>query len=75
MTQGKRDRAMVRNAYHERLPEILLDRRSKGSLTPFFGRMLASSVPFLRDYLLDGVLVQHHILDRDRTAATLDADR
>lgn len=74
LTCARRDRAMIRQAYAGRLPDLLLERRGKGCLTPFFGRMLAASVPFLRDYLLGGVLEQHHVLDRPRVAAVLDAD-
>lgn len=74
LTYGKRDRAMIRHAYAGRLPPILLERRGKGCLTPFFGRMLAASIPFLRDYLLGGVLDQHHLLDRDSLETVLDPD-
>lgn len=74
LTQAKRDRAMIRAAYRTRLPPILLERRGKGCLTPFFGRMLVASTLFLRDYLLGGVLVQHQVLDPASTAAVLDPD-
>lgn len=74
LTQGKRDRAMIRQAYAGRLPPILLERRGKGCLTPFFGRMLAASIPFLRDYLIGGVLDQHHLLDRKTLAIVLDPE-
>ncbi|SDA36911.1 asparagine synthase-related protein [Sphingomonas sp. NFR15] len=74
LTQGKRDRAMVRAAYVGRLPPTLLERRGKGCLTPFFGRMLAASTPFLRDYLLGGALVQNGVLDPASAAAVLDPD-
>ncbi|WP_175518323.1 asparagine synthase C-terminal domain-containing protein [Sphingomonas sp. OK281] len=74
LTQGRRDRAMIRQAYAERLPPILLERRGKGCLTPFFGRMLAASMPFLRDYLIGGVLDQHHLLDRETLAMVLDPE-
>ncbi|MCP8893176.1 asparagine synthase-related protein [Sphingomonas faeni] len=74
LTQGKRDRAMIRQAYAGRLPPILLERRGKGCLTPFFGRMLAASMPFLRDYLIGGVLDRHHVLDRETLAMVLDPE-
>lgn len=74
LTQGRRDRAMIRQAYAGRLPPILLERRGKGCLTPFFGRMLAASMPFLRDYLIGGVLHQHHLLDRKTLAMVLDPE-
>jgi asparagine synthase (glutamine-hydrolysing) len=74
LTEGRRDRAQIRGAYRDRLPAVLIERRGKGSLSPFYGRMLAASVPFLRGYLLDGLLVGHHLLVRDRLEAMLDAD-
>ena len=74
LTQGRRDRAMIRQAYAGRLPPILLERRGKGCLTPFFGRMLAASMPFLRDYLIGGVLDRHYLLDRETLAMVLDPE-
>lgn len=74
LTRGKRDRAMIREGYAHRLPQVLLDRRGKGCITPFFGRMLAASVHFLRDYLLGGLLVEQRVLDANRTAMVLDTD-
>lgn len=74
LTHARRDRAMIRVAYAGRLPPLLLERRGKGCLTPFYGRMLAASTPFLRDYLLGGVLVRQHLLNRAALAAVLDPD-
>jgi len=74
LTEGRRDRALVRRAYRSRLPELLIDRRGKGCLTAFYGRMLAMSAPFLRAYLLDGVLAENGLLQTDRLDALLDAD-
>jgi asparagine synthase (glutamine-hydrolysing) len=74
LTRGRRDRALIREAYRNRLPGLLVERHGKGCLTAFYGRMLARSVPFLRTYLLDGVLATDGILQTGRLDALLDPD-
>ncbi|QJU60279.1 hypothetical protein HL653_23345 [Sphingomonas sp. AP4-R1] len=74
LTQARRDRALIREAYAHRLPAILVDRRGKGSITAYYGRMLARSVDVLRAYLLDGVLMGNGILDRAAVERVLDED-
>ncbi|MGK2912338.1 MAG: asparagine synthase-related protein [Sphingobium sp.] len=75
LTQGRRDRALARAAFAHRLPQTLIRRRGKGSLSCFFGRSLAMSVPFLRDRLLGGALAQAGILDLPALERALDRDR
>ncbi|UAK25469.1 asparagine synthase-related protein [Sphingomonas nostoxanthinifaciens] len=72
LTEGKRDRALIRAAYAGRLPATLLERRGKGSVTSYYGRMLAASADFLRSYFHDGLLSRNHLLDRDALDAVLD---
>lgn len=74
LTYGQRDRALARHAFRNLLPASITERRSKGALGSYFGRLLAASAMFLRSYLLDGQLVRHGILDRDRLDAMLDRD-
>ena len=64
LTHGRRERALARTAFSRRLPAMLIDRRGKGDLTLYFGRMLAGSTVFLREYLLDGLLAAHNVIDR-----------
>lgn len=64
LTRATRDRALIRTAYARRLPPALLARHGKGCVSASYGRVLAASVPFLRDYLLDGVLANEQVLDR-----------
>jgi asparagine synthase (glutamine-hydrolysing) len=75
LTQGRRDRALARTAFAERLPAALIERRGKGTLTAFFGRTLAASTPFLKEYLLDGALAAHGVIDLQALEAVLDPDR
>jgi asparagine synthase (glutamine-hydrolysing) len=61
---GSHDRALAREAFADRLPVEVLRRRSKGDLQAYYGRMLSRSLPFIRPYLLDGLLVRERLLDR-----------
>ena len=74
LTEGRRDRAMARRAFADMLPGSVIERRGKGALAQYFGRCMCASVPFLRDFLLDGLLVRNGVLDRVRLDAMLDRD-
>ena len=65
------DRALARRAFADRLPEVIVRRRSKGDLTAFYGRMIARSLPAVRDHLLGGTLAQAGLVDPDRLDAVL----
>lgn len=66
LTVGGRDRGLARDAFAERLPASVRERRAKGELTAYYGRMVAASLAFLRPYLLDGRLAGEGLLDRER---------
>jgi asparagine synthase (glutamine-hydrolysing) len=74
LTEGFRDRGLARRAFARDLPAAVVSRSGKGALTPYFGRCLARSLPFLREFLLDGTLAQHDVVARERLEAVLDAD-
>lgn len=74
LTEGRRDRALARTAFAPMLPASVIDRMGKGVLAQYFGRCLCASVPFLRAYLLDGLLVQNKVLDAPRLEPMLDRD-
>lgn len=74
LTLGRRDRALARLAFQERLPPEILNRRSKGELTAFFGRMIADGLEDLRPWLLDGRLAALGVIDRAATEAILTRD-
>ena len=74
LTRGTRDRALAREAFADLLPRSLVERRGKGSLTHFFGQCLAASVPFIRDFLLDGRLATAGVLDREALAPMIDPE-
>lgn len=65
LTLGRRDRALARLAFADRLPTEIITRRSKGESTAFYGRMIADSLAVLRPWLLDGHLAALGLIDRD----------
>lgn len=74
LTAGRRERYLARAAFARRLPPTLIERRGKGDLTLYFGRMLAGSTDFLRAYLLDGTLAAHKVIDRRALETILTPD-
>jgi len=69
---GSFDRPFARDAFAERIPQVVRDRRAKGVATVHFQKLVANSLPFLRLYLLDGVLADAGLLDRRALAHALD---
>lgn len=72
---GSYDRPFARRAFAHRIPEAVLNRRTKGALTVHVARRLAASCNLLRPYLIDGCLAEAGLLDRDRLNHTLDPER
>ena len=71
LAYGGRDRALVRDAFAGIVPDEILKRRVKGATTGYFNNLLIRNITFLREYLLDGLLADRGLIDRDRTSATL----
>jgi asparagine synthase (glutamine-hydrolysing) len=72
---GGRDRAIARRAFACDLPPTIVRRTAKGTVNRH-GRMLVeTNEAFLREMLLDGLLVQNGLLDRTRLAAFLSPNR
>jgi len=63
LAQGSGNRALARQLFADWLPECVRTRRDKGDATNYYRRAVAENVPFLRELLLDGVLVAHGLLD------------
>lgn len=74
LTHGGRDRGLARTAFADRLPPLAIDRRTKGDMSRVYGHMVRDSLPFLREWLLDGRLAQLELLDRFELEAQLDPD-
>lgn len=71
LTLGRRDRALARQAFADRLPEALVARRTKGEMTAFYGRLIADALDLLRPWLLEGRLADMGLIDRERAGAAL----
>ena len=69
-----RDRGLVRRAFAQQLPREIVDRRSKGEMSAYYAHVIAENLPFLRAYLLEGVLVDAGVLDRKALDGALSAD-
>jgi len=67
--EGGRNRAAARVAFRGRLPDAILDRRTKGGMEAFCARTFEANRDRLRPFLLDGLLAQAGLLDR----ASIDA--
>lgn len=72
---GVRDRGLARQAFADRLPDLISRRRDKGDLSAFYGQVVLSSLPSLRPFLLDGRLVEQRLLDRAGLEQDLAPDR
>jgi len=74
LTLGRRDRALARQAFADVLPASIAQRRSKGELSGYFGRMIADGLPAVRAWLLDGRLAAHGVINRAAFEALLRRD-
>ena len=75
LTLGERDRGLARRAFAERVPPSIIDRRDKGDLSHFYGRVVRESAPTLAAFLLEGRLVANGVLDRADLEVDLDPAR
>lgn len=74
LTAGGRDRALARRAFADRLPPSVAARRTKASMTAYYGRMLGAGLDQLRPWLLEGALAQRGLLDRQALDRALTAE-
>ncbi len=65
------NRAAARNAYADRLPQLLRERRSKGSFDGFCAQLLDANRQLIGDMLMNGDLARQRLLDRDAIANAL----
>ena len=71
LTGGGHDRRLARTSFADRLPEEILNRRSKGELSVYYGRVIAANRVALRDHLLGGLLARERLIDTDQIEAAL----
>ena len=66
-----RNRAVARRAFRDRLPQSVLERRSKGHFDGFCATLLDANRELVRSMLLEGRLAEHGLLDRTAVEAAL----
>lgn len=64
LTSGGQDRALLREAFSGRAPGEILARSSKGAMDGYYSKLCASNAQFIRERLLDGVLIRQGLLER-----------
>jgi asparagine synthase (glutamine-hydrolysing) len=63
---GGYDRSVARRAFASDVPMEIIRRRAKGSVTRHNTNLLDANLDFIREVLLEGLLVREGLLDRDR---------
>ncbi len=71
---GCRDRGLARFAFRDRLPAVIVERRTKGEMSAVYGRMVADNLDFLRPWLLEGRLAAAGLIDRAAAETMLSRD-
>lgn len=69
---GGRNRAIARQAFADQLPRGILNRRSKGSYTGHMAAVYTHNKLKMREFLEDGLLCSHDLLDRSAMANFFD---
>lgn len=64
LSVGGLDRGLARRAFRCELPAEIANRRDKGGVNEHTLTILRRNLPFIRSLMLDGLLVQHKLLDR-----------
>lgn len=71
LTHGGRGRALARQAFARELPRAIATRHSKGGMEELVRVIFQRNLPLVRSVLLDGLLVQQGLLDRQKLEAAL----
>lgn len=71
LTYGGADRALIRDSFRDIIPGEIVRRTGKGATTGYFNNLLVRDLPFVRKYLLGGLLVSKGILDQSKTNTAL----
>jgi asparagine synthase (glutamine-hydrolysing) len=75
LLQGGVDRALERAAFRHCVPEAIIRREDKGTVTLTIMSKIRECLPFLRELVLDGVLVKERIIERSALEPFLAGNR
>jgi asparagine synthase (glutamine-hydrolysing) len=75
LIRSGRDRAVARRAFERDLPGEIVRRQAKGRADQHLRNILDSNLDFVRELLLDGLLVQRGLLNRAVLEVYLDRNR
>ncbi len=75
LIKSGRDRALARRAFAADLPEHTIKRSAKGRIDQHLRNILDSNLKFVREFLLDGLLVDKGILNRKNLDLYLTRER
>lgn len=64
LTRGGIRRSLIREAFQQELPAEIVARTAKGGTTSYLNRLAVENIDFLRDLLLDGLLVSSCVLSK-----------
>jgi asparagine synthase (glutamine-hydrolysing) len=70
-----RDRAIARKAFASELPETTIKRTAKGRVDQYVRNIVDANLEFLREFLLDGILVRKGLLNRGNLELYLTKER
>ena len=70
-----RDRAVARRAFASDLPEATVKRTAKGRIDQHLRNVLDANLEFVREFLLDGILVSKGLLNRGNLETYLTRER
>ena len=75
LIESGRDRALARRAFTDNLPDEIVRRQAKGRADQHVRNILDGNLEFVREFLLDGVLVGRGLLNRAGLELYLTRDR
>lgn len=74
LTNDGWDRSLARRAFRNEMPAEIVTRRTKGALDDLLEEIFERNRAFIKQTLLDGVLVQRGLVDRRKLEGVLNAD-
>jgi asparagine synthase (glutamine-hydrolysing) len=75
LLQGGANRALERATFRDCVPERIIRRENKGAVATTLMSKIRESLPYLRDLVLGGVLVQERIIERSALEPYLGGNR